>query len=97
MLLRAPLLDAPTRGALRYIEDGLLVIDDTGRIEKAGRAADLLSDILVESHEVFALPEGIRPVCVPGLIDLHTHLPQYPVVARREDPSGLQSGTNGLE
>ena len=85
MLLRASLLDAPTRGSLRFVEDGLIVIDDSGRISAVGPASDLLSDVLLESHDLLALPDGVHPVCVPGLIDIHTHLPQYPVVARRED------------
>ena len=85
MILRAALLDTPTGDSLRFIEDGIIVIDDDGCIERAGQASDILSTALLENHQSVELPEGIRPVCVPGLIDLHTHLPQYPVVARRED------------
>lgn len=84
MIFRASLLDAPQGDNLRFVEDGLVVIDGKGRIERTGRASDLLSDTLLEHHEVLEFTADSRPVCVPGLVDIHTHLPQYPVVARRE-------------
>lgn len=85
MIIHAALLDTPTSGNLRYVEDGIIAIDAKGRIEASGPVSELLSTGLLSQHEVFEAPEGTRLLCLPGLIDLHTHLPQYPVVARREE------------
>ncbi len=76
MLIRAALLDAPERGRLRFILDGALLLDGA-RIVDAGRAEDLLPRHAgVEAHD-------LRPLWVlPGLIDLHTHLPQLEAVAQ---------------
>ncbi|MCC2663259.1 MAG: guaD [Geminicoccaceae bacterium] len=60
----------------RYLEDGLLVIED-GRIAAAGAAQELLP----------GLPSGTPvehwPDCLilPGLIDAHIHFPQTQVIA----------------
>ncbi|MBZ8135095.1 guanine deaminase [Afifella sp. IM 167] len=62
--------------AVRYVEDGLLVLRD-GRIESVGEAGALLK----------ALPAGARiadyrPYLVmPGFIDPHLHMPQTQVIA----------------
>lgn len=85
MIIRATLLDAPTPTSLRFVEEGIIVIDDTGVIRASGPASELLSEELLATHQLFEPPTGSRLVCLPGLIDLHTHLPQYPVVARREE------------
>ncbi len=78
--LRGFLIDAPEPGKLRGIRDGALLIED-GLIAAAG-----------PFDEVWRIPaaRGVKwlhsseAVIVPGLIDLHAHLPQYPVVARVE-------------
>ena len=63
-------------GARRYVEDGLLIVED-GRVRHAGEASALLP----------ALPAGTpvhdhRPhLVVPGFIDAHIHYPQTQVVA----------------
>lgn len=76
--LRGHLLDTPARGRLRSRRDGALVIED-GLIAEVG-----------DFHELSKKPRG-EPMrwlhsdsiaVFPGLIDLHTHLPQYPAVAR---------------
>ena len=85
MIIRASLLDTPSPGNLRHHEDGVIVIDEHGKIAAAGAASDLLSETLLEQHDIFKAPADARLLCLPGLIDLHTHLPQYPVVARQED------------
>ncbi|MDE0826974.1 MAG: amidohydrolase family protein [Akkermansiaceae bacterium] len=85
MIIRASLLDTPSPGNLRHYEDGVIIIDEHGVIAAAGASSDLLSETLLEQHDVFEAPADSRLLCVPGLIDIHTHLPQYPVVARRED------------
>jgi guanine deaminase len=75
MLIRAALLDAPERGRLRFIEDGALLLEGT-HLKEVGRAEDLLPRHAgMEVHD-------LRPLwVVPGLIDLHTHLPQLEAVA----------------
>ncbi len=53
-----------------------------GRIAAVGSAADLR---LAWPHAAWAdHGPAVRPVIVPGLIDVHAHVPQYPVVARVE-------------
>lgn len=75
-VLRGHLIDA---GAVD-IPDGCLVIE--GR-----RIADLgTADAIRTRHPGIAIPEktdGHR-VILPGLVDIHAHLPQYPAVARAE-------------
>ena len=76
MLIRAVLLDAPEQGRLRFIEDGALLLEGI-HILDAGRAEDLLPRHAgIEVHD-------LRPLWVlPGLVDLHTHLPQLEAVAQ---------------
>jgi len=85
MIIRASLLDAPTPDTLRFVEDGILIVDHTGTITTSGPASELLTEALLTEDEVFDAPKDARLLCLPGLIDLHTHLPQYPVVARCEE------------
>lgn len=75
LLLRAPLLDAPAFGALRFVPDGALLLDGT-RIADAGRFEDLAP------RHAGAEVRDLRPCWIlPGLMDLHVHLPQYEAVA----------------
>lgn len=78
------LLDAPEWNQLRNFPEGALVVEQ-GRIVFAGPA--------VEARYLFPeipgtiwrqAPEGHRWLILPGLIDVHAHVPQYPVVARAE-------------
>src|SRR5256714_1817990 len=77
--LRGFLIDAPEFGALRGRPNGAVVIDN-GRISESGDYDDLRR----------LRPDSIRWIdrraaaIFPGLIDCHTHLPQYSVVARGE-------------
>jgi guanine deaminase len=79
--LRGFLIDAPEFGQLRSWSDGALVIDD-GRIAELG-------DFETLSRKPRPQPvrwlQSKRVAIFPGLIDLHTHLPQYPAVARGTD------------
>lgn len=78
--LRGFLIDAPSPGKLRAVRDGAILIE-SGKILDAG-----------EFERISNLPEaqGViwqhSPECIliPGLIDTHTHLPQYPAVGREE-------------
>lgn len=75
ILYRAPLLDSPSLGELRFIEDGGLLVDEGGRIEAAGSFAQLAAR--PDVAQVDLRPHWI----LPGLVDLHVHLPQYEAVA----------------
>ena len=77
--LRGFLIDAPEFGTLRSRPNGAVIIDN-GRISEIGDYDDLRR----------LRPNSIRWIdrrgaaIFPGLIDCHTHLPQYSVVARGE-------------
>lgn len=75
LLLRAHLLDAPAFGTLRSVPDGALLLDGS-RLAAAGRFEDLAPRHAgVETLD-------LRPLWIlPGLMDLHVHLPQYEAVA----------------
>jgi guanine deaminase len=76
--VRGFLIDAPEYGQLRARPDGALVIDG-GRLAEIGDYADL-------SKRPRAQPvrwlHSDRVAIFPGFIDLHSHVPQYPAVAR---------------
>ena len=77
--IRGFLIDAPEFGTIRSRRNGALVIDK-GRIAAAGDYDDLRR---LERRPLDWIDRG--PVAIlPGLIDCHTHLPQYPAVARGE-------------
>jgi len=67
---------APSGRAHRYIEDGLLVVED-GLVAEAGATAELRkrhgSDLEIVDHRPHLL--------LPGFIDAHIHLPQTRVIA----------------
>jgi len=76
--LRGFLIDAPDFGTLRGRANGALVIED-GKIAQVGDYDDLRRirpDIQWLDRRGTAI--------FPGLIDCHTHLPQYSAVARGE-------------
>src|ERR1043166_5360609 len=78
--IRGFLIDAPEFGALRSRRSGAVIIEN-GRISETGDYDDLRR--MQRPKPVRWLDRG--PVAVfPGLIDCHTHLPQYPAVARGE-------------
>jgi guanine deaminase len=74
------LIDAPEFGALRGRRGGAIIIEN-GRILERGDYDELRR--VQRSRPVRWIDRG--PVAVfPGLIDCHTHLPQYSAVARGE-------------
>jgi len=76
MLLRAPLLWSGGPGRLLFEEDGGLAVGPDGRIVSSGPFAEVIG------RHPDAKVEDLRPCWIlPGLIDLHTHLPQYEAVA----------------
>ncbi|HEX4639435.1 MAG TPA: guanine deaminase [Chthoniobacterales bacterium] len=77
--LRGFLIDAPEFGALRGRLNGAVIIDH-GKISAVGDYDDLR-----RLHPSSIQWIDRRPAAIfPGLIDCHTHLPQYSVVARGE-------------
>src|SRR3954452_9597596 len=69
--LRGRLLTPLDSGGTRHESDGLLVVDGAGRITFSGAAADRADEA--------ANAIDLRPfVLLPGMVDLHAHLPQLP-------------------
>lgn len=62
--------------AHRYVEDGLLIIEN-GLVKVAGEARDLLRTLPADAEIVDHRPHLI----MPGFIDAHIHMPQTQVVA----------------
>ena len=67
---------AAGEAAHRYVEDGLLVIEN-GLIKAAGEARDLLRTLPADTEIIDHRPHLI----MPGFIDAHIHMPQTQVVA----------------
>lgn len=78
--IRGYLIDAPAYGSLRSHPDGALVVAD-GRIAEVGAYDDLRKRQRPEPIEWL---DRRSAAIFPGLIDCHTHLPQYSAVARGE-------------
>jgi guanine deaminase len=69
--IRGRLLTPLDDGRTRYEPDGLLLVDDGGRITFAGPAAERAAGT--------ATALDVRPwILLPGMVDLHAHLPQLP-------------------
>ena len=77
--LRGFLIDAPEFGALRGRPNGAVVVDK-GKIVEIGDYDDLRR---LRPNSIQWLDRRGAAI-FPGLIDCHTHLPQYSVVARGE-------------
>jgi guanine deaminase len=76
--IRGHLIDAPEAGKLRARRDGALVVEN-GCIAEIGDYQFLKKK---PRNEPIRWLHSDRVVLIPGLIDLHTHLPQLPAVAR---------------
>jgi guanine deaminase len=70
--LRACLLSPLADGRTLHQPDGLLEVDAEGRLGYIGPAATAPAETLDAAHD-------LRPwVVLPGMVDLHAHLPQLP-------------------
>lgn len=78
--IRGFLIDAPEFGTLRGCKKGAIVVAN-GRIAEVGEYDDLRR--VQRPQPINWIDRGTVAI-FPGLIDTHTHLPQYPVVARGE-------------
>lgn len=76
--LRGCLIDAPRYGEIRSWRDGALVIED-GKVLEIGDFMHLGKKPRSRPIRWLYSP---RAAIFPGLIDIHSHVPQYPVVAR---------------
>ena len=77
MLFRAHLLGPHDSSSLRDVPDGALVVDAAGRIAAAGPFEAVAAAWRAEPIQ------DLRPLWIlPGLVDLHSHLPQYEAVAQ---------------
>ncbi len=72
--IRARLLTPLDAGGTRYEGDGLVIVDADGRIAFAGAATDLPETIAEPAARIDRRPW----VLMPGMVDLHAHLPQLP-------------------
>ncbi|MEX2184366.1 MAG: guanine deaminase [Chloroflexota bacterium] len=73
--IRARLLSPLAAGGTLHVPDGLLVVDEAGTITYAGPADAAPSRVAAPGAPAIDL----RPwVVMPGLVDLHAHLPQLP-------------------
>ena len=76
--IRGYLIDAPQPGKLRSWSDGAILIED-GLIAEVGEYSSLQKK---PRKEEVRWVHSNHVAVFPGLIDLHTHLPQYPAVTR---------------
>jgi len=71
-VVRARLLSPLAAGGTLHEQDGILVVDAEGRIAYVGSAADAPPDVVAGATD-------LRPwVLLPGMVDVHAHLPQLP-------------------
>jgi guanine deaminase len=78
--IRGYLIDAPAYGSLRSHRDGAIIIAD-GKIAEVGAYDDLRKR---QRPAPVSWLDRRSAAIFPGLIDCHTHLPQYSAVARGE-------------
>jgi guanine deaminase len=81
IVLRASLLDftadpSHATGAVRWIDDGLVVIDN-GRVTACGEYAALAATLAADQR----IDDWRGCIVTPGFIDTHLHLPQIDVIA----------------
>ncbi len=74
--LRCAWISAVGEEEIRFVRDGAIAWEQTGRIVFAGEwdQRPQLENITWEDHR--------RHLLLPGFVDVHAHLPQYPVLAR---------------
>jgi guanine deaminase len=74
-LLRARVLSPLAAGGTADVSDGIVAVDAAGRLAWVGPTAEWLARGTPDGREVVDL----RPLVVlPGMVDLHAHLPQLP-------------------
>jgi len=74
--LRATLVSPLASGDFLFLPDGLLEVDAAGKIAYAGPAA--------EYHGATPVTDARPMWLLPGMIDLHGHLPQFPMTGMND-------------
>jgi guanine deaminase len=75
--LRARILTPLASGGTRYERDGLVAVDADGRLAYAGAIEG--APVIDANAAVRTDPIDVRPwILLPGMVDLHAHLPQLP-------------------
>ena len=69
-------IDAPAPDEVRSWPDGAVIVRE-GKITAVGDAEELRKDPQFYSVEWRNFPEETMPVILPGLIDIHAHIPHY--------------------
>src|SRR5688572_5900475 len=70
--IRARILTPLAAGGTRHEPDGVLVVDETGRLTSVGAAADAPPEVVAAAIDLRSW------VVLPGMVDTHAHLPQLP-------------------
>jgi len=84
--LQGHLLDAPNPRQLRSIPDGALIFDTAcGRILASGAVGELEHSPDWQTACDLTPATAYPPLILPGFVDAHAHLPQYPAVARHPE------------
>jgi guanine deaminase len=86
--LRARILTPLSDGGTADFPDGVVIVDASGRIAWVGSALDFggrlpdeadIDGVTTDDDRPFSEPIDLRPlVLLPGMVDLHAHLPQLP-------------------
>src|SRR6186997_398429 len=83
--LRARVLSPLAAGGIADFQDGVVAVDAAGRIEWVGDATDWLArgrapdETPLDRRDDIGEAIDLRPwVVLPGMVDLHAHLPQLP-------------------
>jgi guanine deaminase len=75
-VLRARLLTPLAAGGMLHIPDALVAVDESGRLAAVGPSE-------AAHHDLRASAIDLRPwVLMPGMVDIHAHLPQFPNAGR---------------
>lgn len=74
-LYRAKILNPLENGEINYIPDGYLLIDNYGSILDCGDYSNFDPDLTY-----FNLIDYSDYLIIPGMIDTHTHFPQYDII-----------------
>ena len=78
-VLRARLLTPISGGGFRYERDAVLEVDAAGRISTVASHAEWERTAGTRPAEATSVALDVRPLLLmPGMVDLHAHLPQYP-------------------
>ncbi|WP_234496322.1 guanine deaminase [Vibrio maritimus] len=83
----ANLYHAPQRGSFEYIEQACIEIDATGTITQVLSKSDHKYDEVIANHEQSNSLTRLakNQYLLPGLVDLHTHAPQWPQAGKGLD------------